>query len=176
MIELELKHISSFFHTGTVRCPQKRRAYFDFFKQLVTRPENMQNKRGELLLFSLTHRKKKILSILPSVFSHCGIYCTSFATGVTGTNISLQTNYITVNVDNHDKLFLSRVDFTPSYIYGTRKWKALRKFTEDPCVGLDINKDCVFDGENLLYCKPSGFKKLGDVSIPLFDTCNVRVQ
>ena len=92
-----------------------------------------------------------------------------FSTGYTGAKIVLHANYITVKLEKQDKIFLYRVDFTPSDVYGAQKWKALRKFADDPSVGLDINKDCVFDRENLLYCMPSGFEKLGNVSVLSFD-------
>lgn len=81
--------------------------------------------------------------------------------------MALTTNYIKVALNKTDKIYLYRVDFTPAAdIYGSDKGKALRKFAEDPSVGLD-NKDYVYDRENLLYCMPSGFAKLGDVSNPL---------
>ncbi|GAU96583.1 hypothetical protein RvY_08011 [Ramazzottius varieornatus] len=112
---------------AATRRPQQRPEYFEEFKQIVTRPGSLQNKRG-----------------------------------VAGTKVALTTNYIKVALYKTDKIFLYRVDFTPAAdIYGSDKGKALRKFAEDPSVGLD-NKDYVYDRENLLYCMPSCFAKLGD--------------
>lgn len=125
--------------SGAGRRPRERTEYFDEFKQIVTRPENLQNKRGH-----------------------------------TGAKIVLHANYITVKLEKQDKIFLYRVDFTPSDVYGAQKWKALRKFADDPSVGLDINKDCVFDRENLLYCMPSGFEKLGNEKI--VENCRITGQ